>query len=87
MQPFEKGCKFAKNEIPDKQITAIFDKWGYGCRGKTESTLYDTGILGVDAKKSGWAAAKFAVDGGKLRKSTMNDSSPPRVRPFARGID
>ena len=69
-----------------KKIQPSLTGGDMGVRGNRESTLYDTGVLG-GAKKSGWAAAKFAVDGGKLRKSTMNDSSPPRVRPFARGID
>ena len=73
-----------KMKFPTNKLPPSLTGGDMGVRGKTESTLYDTG---GDAKKSAWAAVKFAVDGGKLRKSTMNDSSPPRVRPFARGID
>ncbi len=78
-----------KMKFPTNKIPPSLTGGGMGVGGNTESTLYDTGGKGAggDAKKSGWAAVKFAVDGGKLRKSTMNDSSPPRVRPFARGID
>jgi len=66
------------NKIPSPaQIPSPLTGGGMGVGGITESTLYDSGGGKGDGKKSGWAAVKVAVDGGKLRKSTMNDRSPP----------
>jgi hypothetical protein len=61
---------------------------GIGVGGNTKSKLCNSGGgkgAGGVTKESGRDAEKAAVDGGKLRRSTMHDSSPPPAAAVDRG--
>ena len=77
------------NKIPSPaQIPSPLTDGGIGVGGNTKSKLYDSGGgkgAGGVTKGSGRDAEKAAVDGEKLRTSTMHDSSPPPAAAADRG--
>jgi hypothetical protein len=75
MKPFEKGCKFAKNEIPDKQITAIFDRWGYGCQGQQRE--YVIRYRGFGGCKKEWVGCCEICSGWGKAAEINNERQQP----------